>query len=503
MNGEMYRVIRFEDVEWKRGHCGALKRLLSPRCLQDPMRKGIRKGRVNYLYANKHIISMSTIKVQKTIKIPVSNKITKEKLEKLDRLTARLTYGVQLFKNKIIENNITTVKEAEKFRKEIQQVTGLPSAYAQACRDKALWMYKSYKKLHKDWEREIKKLEKAIENCKNKHKSKKLEHKLYRLRKREPSLPTISHKIPVMFDYRVGSIEFSHSAKEFKLWCRISTLEKGKKIDIPLHSYSYAEKHLKEWKIKSFQIVWCSKLKRYEVHVVVEKEVVIKPKSFVGIDLGLKRIVTAYETNGEKNRVLLSSKEEYKEFFIGMRRLNNRIAKLQRLKKYEVLKKLRHKRRNFALDFRRKLAVKITKNFDESLVFIGLPKNVRTDKHYKGSGNRKLRKRVNHWAFREFAEILKTKLMENNNIAIIVNEWMSTKQCSECGSKKTEVNDRHFRCLECGYEDDRDVNGAKNILKFGLTEVLRKGAGAVVNQPELPMIGQKPLKVEAPSVRAG
>lgn len=29
MNGERYRVIRFEDVEWKRGHCGALKRLLS------------------------------------------------------------------------------------------------------------------------------------------------------------------------------------------------------------------------------------------------------------------------------------------------------------------------------------------------------------------------------------------------------------------------------------------------------------------------------------------
>jgi len=29
MNGEMYSVIRFENVEWKRGHCGALKRLLS------------------------------------------------------------------------------------------------------------------------------------------------------------------------------------------------------------------------------------------------------------------------------------------------------------------------------------------------------------------------------------------------------------------------------------------------------------------------------------------
>ena len=76
------------------------------------------------------------MKVQKTIRIPVSNKITKEKLEKLDRLTARLTYGCQLFLNKIAENDITTVRDAEKFRKEIQQLTGLQSAFAQACRDK-------------------------------------------------------------------------------------------------------------------------------------------------------------------------------------------------------------------------------------------------------------------------------------------------------------------------------------------------------------------------------
>ena len=167
------------------------------------------------------------MKLQKTIRIPVSNKITKEKLEKLDRLTARLTYGVQLFKNKIIENDITTVKEAEKFRKEIQQLTSLQSAFAQACRDKALWMYKSYKKLYKDWKKEIKKLEKAIENCKNKnkykHKREKLERKLYRLRKREPSLPTINNKTPVMFDYRTGSIEFSHTGNlscgaEYQPW---------------------------------------------------------------------------------------------------------------------------------------------------------------------------------------------------------------------------------------------------------------------------------------------
>ena len=87
--------------------------------------------------------------MQKTIKIPVSDRITKEKLEKLNKLTARLTYAVKLFLDKIIENDVTTVREAEKFRKEVESITGLPSAFAQACRDKALWI-QSYKQQYKE-----------------------------------------------------------------------------------------------------------------------------------------------------------------------------------------------------------------------------------------------------------------------------------------------------------------------------------------------------------------
>jgi len=71
-------------------------------------------------------------------------------------------------------------------------------------------MYKAYKKQRREWEKTIAKLERAVEKCKDERKKKKLEHKLYRLRRREPSLPTVNHKIPVMFDYRMGSVEFSH-----------------------------------------------------------------------------------------------------------------------------------------------------------------------------------------------------------------------------------------------------------------------------------------------------
>ena len=102
-----------------------------------------------------------------------------------------------------------------------------------------------------------------------------------------------------------------------------------------------------------------------------------------------------------------------------MKELNNRIAKLQRLGKKRALKKLRHKRRNLALDFRRKLAAELSRQFSNAII-IGLPKNIRNE---QGIRKQKLRKRINRWAFREFAEILKLKLMENGNLAIIVNEW--------------------------------------------------------------------------------
>ena len=78
---------------------------------------------------------------------------------------------------------------------------------------------------------------------------------------------------------------------------------------------------------------------------------------------------------------------------------------------------------------------------------------------------------------------------------------MDTNKTIAMQSKNTEVNNRRFRCLECGYKN-RDVNAAKNILRFGLNKVLGRAGGAV-NHPELPMIARSGLKVEAPSVRAG
>ncbi|WP_287589103.1 transposase, partial [Candidatus Borrarchaeum sp.] len=240
----------------------------------------------------------------------------------------------------------------------------------------------------------------------------------------------------------------------------------------------------------------------YELNVVIEKNLRPSVKSIAGIDLGLKRLAVAVTSNlSGTTKVHIFPKEDFKDFFISMRRLNNRIGKLKRVGKFVVLKKLYYKRNNFAKDFRHKLAHEISQYFARALVIIGHPEKIRYS-HYKGSGHRKNRKRTNQWPFKELAATLAQAIFQQDGIPVLMNEWWTTHRCSQCGSRQVHINDRDFVCLKCGFAADRDVNAAFNILQDGLQyltqskrqkkhkhlpQVFLKGTGGAVNHPELSM----------------
>jgi transposase len=48
----------------------------------------------------------------------------------------------------------------------------------------------------------------------------------------------------------------------------------------------------------------------------------------------------------------------------------------------------------------------------------------------------------------------------------------SSKECHICGQKNNELQlkDRSWTCSGCGAKHDRDINAAKNILKFGMEQ---------------------------------
>jgi len=54
----------------------------------------------------------------------------------------------------------------------------------------------------------------------------------------------------------------------------------------------------------------------------------------------------------------------------------------------------------------------------------------------------------------------------------------SSKTCSSCGHVHDGLapGDRRWTCASCGEQHDRDVNASLNILRWGLTNLLRRGA---------------------------
>ena len=139
------------------------------------------------------------MQVVKTIRIPVHYALTKRKLHILNRLTAKATFGVYLWSELILQNQLHgTYRERDQSACRIRNQTELPAAMVQCCYDTAKWMWRSHRQLHREWSRNF---AEAQRNGDAKWLSKLL--------RREPQKPFSNgmlHKVPIGFDERIGPV---------------------------------------------------------------------------------------------------------------------------------------------------------------------------------------------------------------------------------------------------------------------------------------------------------
>jgi len=417
---------------------------------------------------------------KKTLILPVHPKTTGRKLRILRKLAARWTYGVQLYLDRLFENNVSP----RELYDVVANATGLNKNYTQNCRDKAQQMYRSYRQLRRLWVWRVKDLQREIRRTADPKKAHRLDRRLKRLIQAEPSRPRITGRIPVDIDVRCGSFKLSNETKEFSAWANISTLEKRVRIAVPLVFHEYAEKTLNDgWKQKSFKVLYKQRLRRWEVHLAVQKTIEVTVGDVAGIDLGIKRLAVAYSLR-QDCVVYEAVRTRYREFFHRLHEVNNRYSRAQRLNIKPLLKRLSSRRKNMVADLQRKVARRLAKKAAGGrLVFIGLPRHIR-EAYGRGCSPRRQRKRIHRWPYTRFADTLLLKTVEFNGVGVITGEYRSTKMCSACRMNKcrhcrqhryakTTIADRKFHCRCCGLDMDRDANAAKNIALTGLKKPLK------------------------------
>jgi IS605 OrfB family transposase len=178
---------------------------------------------------------------------------------------------------------------------------------------------------------------------------------------------------------------------------------------------------------------------------VAEKEPVTDIKTAVGIDLGLKDLITTSNSDSYINK-----KYYYK--------LQSKLAVAQRAKKKKQTKNIHAKIKNQRRDYLHKLTTEIVR--DNDLIVVG-------DLHLGAS------KHTNDAGFGMIESFLKYKTIRFGKIFKLVNEAWTTQRCSVCkeltGPKGLNgLSVRDWECSSCGAKHQRDVNAATNILNLGL-----------------------------------
>ena len=199
----------------------------------------------------------------------------------------------------------------------------------------------------------------------------------------------------------------------------------------------------------------------YNVIDVIEEKV--KPKSIVGIDLGVKDLIVT--SSGEKYKNPKEIKRYEKRIKRLMRKLSRQVKKSNNYNKTKIrISKLYSKLKNSRKHNIIKIVNKLIKEYD---IIISEKLDIKNMTHKSN-----LTKSILDASFGKICSMLdwKSKIMGKYYYQIDTY-FPSSKTCSHCGEKtektsKLEV--RKWECSKCYSINDRDINASINIMFEGL-----------------------------------
>lgn len=187
----------------------------------------------------------------------------------------------------------------------------------------------------------------------------------------------------------------------------------------------------------------------------------------LGIDRGIMNIVTCSDNRFVNSRHLRAVKGRYQYLKAKLQSLGTASARRK-------LKRLAGAERRFTLDVNHVIAKKtVQKPYNVFAV-----ETLRVGRQ-KGRG-RRLNRMLGMWSYGKLLTLLTYKAENTGKRVVQFNPSYTSQRCSKCGY--TDRNDRkglRFKCKQCGFEINADLNAARNIGQLGMSKLIR----LPVNQP--------------------
>jgi len=187
-----------------------------------------------------------------------------------------------------------------------------------------------------------------------------------------------------------------------------------------------------------------------------------RPGTAIGVDLSVKTLLTGVDDAGKVIEV--KGPKPLRASLRRLRRASRAHARKQpgsagRRKSAAKLARIHARVANARANALHKATTALTREYEtvvtEDLSVTGM------------TANRKLARAVSDQGFGQARRMLAYKTEREGGTLVVAGRWYpSSKTCSACGWRKPSLTlaERVFACEQCGHQEDRDVNAARNLL---------------------------------------
>ncbi len=238
------------------------------------------------------------------------------------------------------------------------------------------------------------------------------------------------------------------------------------RLNFPVRIYEYAKRYL-HGEFTNAQLL----IRRNGVFLNVQCKLPDVPqrvaKSVLGIDRGIMNIVTCSDNSFVNSRHLRAVKGRYQYLKAKLQSLGTASARRK-------LRKLSGAERRFALEVNHVIAKKLVQKPYDAFAVEALRLG-----HQKEKG-RRFNRMLGGWSYGQLLTLLRYKAENLGKLVIHVDPKHTSQRCSKCGHiGRNNRKGLQFKCKQCGFELNADLNAARNIGELGRSELVRLR----VNQP--------------------
>ena len=205
------------------------------------------------------------------------------------------------------------------------------------------------------------------------------------------------------------------------------------------------------------------------LYIAVTKEIEkpeFKPKHVVGIDRGLRQLLTIYDEQGQTTFVngkqILQKRRHYKRLRQQLQSKNTKSAKRR-------LETIGQRESRWMNDINHCLSKTLVNRYGSGTIFtLEHLTNVTFDTISKRA--KKNRYEHHSWSFYDFEQKLIYKAIANGSQVISCDAHYTSQRCPKCGlidSKNRNKTKHEFCCQACSYRTNDDRVGAMNIQFLG------------------------------------